>query len=90
VFLAAGVFCLGVRRPKSAAALGVIASVLGLTTWWARRYDTMMVGYYVWQASLFALAAGAAWLAHYSASCPVQPSGDAPDAEPGTAPDPAA
>src|SRR5437764_12106344 len=33
VFLALGLFCLGKRQRRTAGALGVIASVLGLTTW---------------------------------------------------------
>jgi hypothetical protein len=59
VFLALGLGCLVLRRHRAATVLGVIASILGLTTWWARRYDTMMVGYYFWQASHFVLAGGA-------------------------------
>jgi hypothetical protein len=66
VFWAAGVFCLAKGCYRLATTAGVIAAALGLTTWWIRRYDTMMVGYYIWQASLLLLAVGAAWIARGS------------------------
>jgi hypothetical protein len=59
VFLALGLICLVYPKPRAAAVCGVIASVLGLTTWWVRRDDVLLVGFYAWQASLFALAGGA-------------------------------
>jgi len=60
VFLALGLACLWKRWLRAAAWLGVLASLLGLTTWWVRRFNTLMVGYYIWQASLLVLAVGAA------------------------------
>lgn len=66
VFLAFGLVCLWSRWLRLAAVQGFIASLLGLTTWWARRYDTMMVGYYFWQASQLVLAGGALWAARSS------------------------
>ncbi|OWK38520.1 hypothetical protein FRUB_07640 [Fimbriiglobus ruber] len=62
VFLVAGVYSLADGRYRLAVALGFVASALGLTTWWARPYDTIMIGYYVWQASLLTLALGAVWV----------------------------
>ncbi len=60
VFLAGGLLCLWRRWFRAALCLGIVASVLGLTTWWVRRYDRLMIGYYVWQMSLLSLALGAA------------------------------
>lgn len=62
VFLALGVACLWSRWFRAAFWLGILASLLGLTTWWVRRFDTPIIGYYVWQASLFILAGGAAFI----------------------------
>jgi hypothetical protein len=59
LLLLLGVACLAFGRPQMAAALGVIASLLGLTTWWVRRGDSFLVGYYVWQACHLALTWGA-------------------------------
>jgi hypothetical protein len=59
VALVFGLICLAGRRNVAALGWGILASVLGLTTWWVRRYDTLMIGYYVWQACLFLVAAGA-------------------------------
>jgi hypothetical protein len=67
VFLALGWFCLWTRRLRLTAALGLIAVLVGLTTWWARRHDTLMVGYYFWQASHFVLFVGALWTLRRSA-----------------------
>jgi hypothetical protein len=61
VVLLLGLGCLVVRLRRAAAVLGFIATVLGLTTWWVRPHETMMVGYYVWQASHMVLAGGALW-----------------------------
>jgi hypothetical protein len=66
VFLALGLACLGLRRHRTAAVLGMIASTLGLTTWamnsFSRPHDIHpMVGYYFWQASQLVLAVGALW-----------------------------
>jgi len=60
VALALGAWCLLAGRRRAALLGGVLAAVLGLTTWWVRRSDTLLVGYYLWQASHLALAAGAA------------------------------
>jgi hypothetical protein len=59
VLLAFGIACLWSRWFRAAFWLGILASMLGLTTWWVRRYDTLMIGYFVWQASLLVLAGGA-------------------------------
>lgn len=67
VFLALGLVCLWRNRLRSAFWLGILASGLGLTAWWVRRYDTLMTGYYLWQASLLALAIGAAFAIRRSA-----------------------
>jgi hypothetical protein len=67
VVLAAGWFCPWTRRLRMTAALGLIAILLGLTTWWARRHDTLMVGYCFWQASHFVLFVGALWTLRRSA-----------------------
>jgi hypothetical protein len=61
VFLAFGVVFLLFRQLRTALILGMIASVLGLSTWWVRRYDTLVVGYYLWQESQFVLVFGAIW-----------------------------
>jgi hypothetical protein len=58
VFLAFGLVCLWGQWLRAAVVFGAIASVLGLTTWWVCRYDTLMVGYYVWQASQLVLVGG--------------------------------
>ncbi len=62
VFLCLGYCCFVFRRYRTAAVLGLIATVLGLTTWWVRRYDTLVIGYYAWQASQVVLAIGALWV----------------------------
>jgi hypothetical protein len=67
VFLALGLLCLWSGGPRAAAALGVLASLLGLTTWWVRRDNTFLVGYYAWQASQLVLAGGSMWVARKSA-----------------------
>jgi hypothetical protein len=66
VFLALGLLCLFRRQPRAAAALGLLASCLGLTTWalnWFSRPHEyrVLAGYYFWQASLLALSGGALW-----------------------------
>jgi hypothetical protein len=66
VFLALGLLCLWVRRPRAGALLGLIASSLGLTTWLLNLFSRpndyhVMVGYYFWQASMLVLAAGGLW-----------------------------
>jgi hypothetical protein len=61
LFLVFGLLCLWTRRLRRAVVLGTIASVLGLTTWWVRRYDTLMVGYYFWQSSQLVLVGGTIW-----------------------------
>jgi hypothetical protein len=71
VFLLLGWACLMLRRLRAGAAFGFIATVLGLTTWWVRRHDTLMVGYYVWQASHFVLAGGALWAIRSSRQLPI-------------------
>ncbi len=60
VFLFGGLFCLWKGWYRTALCLGIVASVLGLTTWWVRRYDRLTIGYYVWQMSLLSLALGSA------------------------------
>lgn len=76
VFLVLGLACLWFRWFRTAAVMGGIAAVLGLTTWWVRRFDTMMVGYYVWQASQLVLVGGAVWACTMprisSVACPQQ------------------
>jgi hypothetical protein len=61
VFLGLGLLALWMRRFPAAFALGSIASALGLTTLWVWGYGRVLVGYFLWQASLAALAAGAGW-----------------------------
>ena len=73
VFLAFGMVCLWCNWLRATFWLGIVASALGLTTWWVRRYDTLMIGYYVWQASSLLLAGGAAFALGKSARKPVQP-----------------
>jgi hypothetical protein len=65
-FLALGLLCLWLRRRRTAAVMGIVASGLGLTTWllnsFSRPHDIhVLVGYYFWQASQFVLAVGASW-----------------------------
>lgn len=62
LFLAAGLYALETERPRTAVAMGAAAVTLGLTTWWARHNNTLMIGYYCWQASLFLLLLGALWV----------------------------
>jgi hypothetical protein len=66
VFLAVSLFCFAKKQIRLAILLSGIASLLGLSTWWARRYDTLLVGYYVWQLSMFASFGGAIWAARSS------------------------
>jgi hypothetical protein len=66
VFFALGLWCLWARLPRTASALGIVATGLGLTTWslnwFARESDYhVMIGYYFWQGSLLVLAAGGLW-----------------------------
>jgi hypothetical protein len=63
VFLGLGWVALLARQHRAAFVLGTIASALGLTTWWVWGYGRVLLGYYLWQASLMLLAAGgwAAW-----------------------------
>ena len=66
IVLCAGVVCLILRRIGAATALGVAATVLGLTTLTAFKYNHVYSGYYVWQTShtLFAVGScvGFCWL----------------------------
>lgn len=57
--LVAGVICLLCKRAKTAAALGALAALTGLTAWWSVEAADLLLGAYLWQASLtsFALAA---------------------------------
>lgn len=71
VFFAFGIACLWSKWFHAALWSGILATLLGLTTWWVRRYDTLMIGYYLWQASLLALAVGAAFAIRQSARKPV-------------------
>jgi hypothetical protein len=64
VVLALGMLFLLLGRLRLAAVAGAVASLLGLTTWWVLRYSPLLVGYYLWQASLLLLAVGAGW-AHW-------------------------
>jgi hypothetical protein len=59
VVLGLGLLALAGRRFRLACALGVVASALGLTTWWVWGYRSLRIGYFFWQASLVALAVGA-------------------------------
>src|SRR5438105_3130863 len=61
VFLVLGLYQLHVRRLRPAFVLGSIATVLGLTTWWVWGLGNLLVGYYLWQASLAVVPAGT-WL----------------------------
>jgi hypothetical protein len=60
LLLVLGLICLGRKRFRAAFWLGILASILGLTTWSLRRH-TPMIGYYVWQASLLMMAISAAF-----------------------------
>jgi hypothetical protein len=62
VFLALGLFCLWIGQYRRALALGIIANVLGLMTWWVLRYYPLLIGYYLWQSSLLILLAGSGWV----------------------------
>ncbi len=59
VFLALGLPLLALKRFRAACVLGGIAAILGLTTWWVWGYQSVRVGYFLWQSSLLALAVGA-------------------------------
>jgi hypothetical protein len=91
VFLALGLACLARDRARTAAALGAVASILGLTTWLLNSFSRPhnidpLGGYYFWQASQFVLAGGALW----ASRAPATPSGATRVAtEPFAAPDPA-
>jgi hypothetical protein len=66
VFLALGVVCILSGHSRTAAGFGVVASVLGLTTWLINSFSRPfsvhpLVGYYFWQASQFVFAGGALW-----------------------------
>jgi hypothetical protein len=56
-----GVVCFSCRRYPSGFALGLIALILGATTWIECRYEHKYVGYYLWQASHLSLALGSLW-----------------------------
>jgi hypothetical protein len=61
-FLVAGMFCLLSRKYVAAWNLGLLATVLGLTSWgfvWPMKEYQLSVGYFLWQASLIVLAWGA-------------------------------
>lgn len=58
--LALGLSYLAAGWYRAAVLAGVAAAALGLTTWWVLRGSTFLEGYYLWQASHLALAAGAA------------------------------
>jgi hypothetical protein len=60
VFFAAGLLCLRREWDRAALGLGLLATALGLTIWWIRRDDHLLVGYYLWQASLMVLVVAAA------------------------------
>lgn len=57
------------RRFKTAAWLGGVGALVALTTW-GYDFPHLLVGYYLWQASLVALAAGAAVLARVGPAMP--------------------
>jgi hypothetical protein len=59
VFLLFGLAMFRARWFRTAFVLGIIASLLGLTTWWVWGFRSLLVGYYLWQASLIVLAVGA-------------------------------
>ena len=64
MFFVLGLAALSGRWFRCAAAYGIIASVLGLTTWFmnsfSRPHDIhVMIGYYFWQASHLVIAFGA-------------------------------
>lgn len=61
VFLAVGIICLLNRSIRLAAVWSSVASLLGLTTWWVWGYKSLLIGYYLWQASLIVFAVGACW-----------------------------
>jgi hypothetical protein len=76
VFLALGLYCLWIRRRRAAAAFGIIATCLGLSTWllnsFSRPYTIhVMLGYYFWQASQLALSIGALWASRKATKPPV-------------------
>jgi len=60
VALALGLSYLAAGWYRRAVLAGLAAAALGLTTWWVLRGSTFLEGYYLWQASHLALAAGAA------------------------------
>jgi hypothetical protein len=68
VFLGLGLLLLALRRFRAACVLGATAAVLGLTTWWVWGYESVRVGYFLWQSSLIALGAGAGWASFRSAA----------------------
>ena len=72
LLVVAGWMFLQFGRFKTAARLGGAGAVLALTTW-GFDFPHLLVGYYLWQASLVALAAGAAVQANMGAD-PARPS----------------
>jgi hypothetical protein len=62
VFLALGLLVLCAKWFRAAFVLGSIATMLGLTTWWVWGYENLLVGYYLWQASLAVFAVGTGWV----------------------------
>ena len=66
IFFIPALACLRFRMFRFAVLFGCLASILGLLTWWVRRYDTLLPGYYLWQLSLFTLAVGPAWMSYVS------------------------
>jgi hypothetical protein len=59
LFLLFGVLCLLSRRFGLASVIGYAAAALALTSWFINR--RLLIGYYLWQVSLFSLALGAQW-----------------------------
>jgi hypothetical protein len=57
---------------RAAALLGILATLLGLTTLTSFKYDGRYAGYYLWQASQFVLAVGAGIAYCCSAKCEVR------------------
>jgi hypothetical protein len=58
VVWALGLLCIWQKRFRPAAALGMVATALGLTTHWARPGDKLLAGYFFWQTSLLMVAVG--------------------------------
>jgi len=57
-FLGLGMVELFRKHYRQALLLGILGNILGLTTWWFLWDYPLLIGYYLWQASMVVLVVG--------------------------------